>query len=125
MSGLKEEIRKSCNRGNGLVGVWIHNVKDQDGNTDIRGRNPFEDFKLSDGRLLSSVCKTFDWVSDDGRTNLGEWADEAAEIRANYGKDDDIDETASVKVTGSYATSAAPATVGFAPKSPWCADVCE
>jgi hypothetical protein len=117
---VRHEILKSWNRGNGLVGVRIHNVKHQDGNTDYQGRNPFDDFKLSDGRLLSSVCKTFDWVLDDGRTNLGKWADEAAEIRAKYGKDDKIGETGGVEASGLSASIAAPATVGFVPRSPWC-----
>jgi len=87
---VQHEILKSWNRGNGLVGVRIHNIKDQDQKTDVAGRNPFDDFKLPDGTLLSSVCRTYDWVTDNGRKNLGAWADDAATVRAKYGTDDKI-----------------------------------
>ena len=76
--------------GNGLVGVRIHNIKDHNQKTDLAGRNPFEDFKRPDGTLLSSVCKTYDWLTNDGRKNLGKWADEAADIRAEYKNGDKI-----------------------------------
>jgi hypothetical protein len=87
---VQREILKSWNRGNGIVGVRIHNIKDQDQKTDMAGHNPLDDFKLSTGTVLSSVCKTYDWVIDDGRKKLGAWADEAASIRAKYGTDDSI-----------------------------------
>jgi hypothetical protein len=116
---VQNEILTSWNRGNGIVGVRIHNIKDQNQKTDLAGRNPFEDFKLPDGTLLSSVCKDYDWLTEDGRKNLGSWADEAADIRAEYKSGDKI-----VKLQeSSPATkvySSAPAAVGFAPRSPWC-----
>jgi len=87
---VQHEILKSWNGGNGLVGIRIHNIKDQDQKTDEAGRNPFDDFKLPDGTLLSSVCRTYDWVTDNGRKNLGAWADDAANVRAKYGTDDKI-----------------------------------
>jgi hypothetical protein len=87
---VQHEILKSWSRGNGIVGLRIHNIKDQDQKTDIPGHNPLDDFKLPDGTVLSSVCKTYDWVIDDGRKKLGAWADEAANIRAKYGTDDNI-----------------------------------
>src|SRR4051794_22445417 len=62
---VQHEIIQSWNRGNGLVGVWIHNIKDQDRNTDTVGRSPFDQFMLPDGTLLSSICKTYDWVLGD------------------------------------------------------------
>ena len=34
------EIEESWNRGNGVFGIWIHNVKDSDKNTDVPGANP-------------------------------------------------------------------------------------
>jgi hypothetical protein len=87
---VQHEILESWNRGNGLVGVWVHNVKDSDKKTGAKGSNPFDSFKLPDGTTLSSVCKTYDWVLDDGRNNLGDWADEAAEIRAEFTAEDEI-----------------------------------
>jgi hypothetical protein len=118
---VQREIVKSWNRGNGIVGIWIHNIKDQDQKTDTPGRNPLEDFKLPDGTILSSICKTYDWVIGDGRKNLGKWADEADDIRAKYGSDDTIAE-ASRQTSKARPASATSATAGFAPRSPWCAD---
>jgi len=118
---IQKEILKSWNRGNGIVGIRIHNIKDQDQKTDSIGRNPLDGFKLPDGKLLSSVCKTYDWVNDDGRENMDKWADEAAEIRAKYGIQDEIVtcESSNNQANKSYAASATPAA-GFAPRSPWC-----
>jgi hypothetical protein len=121
---VQHEIVKSWNRGNGLVGIRIHNIKDQDQKTDTPGRNPLDDFKLPDGTILSSVCKTYDWVIDNGRTNLGKWADEAADIRAKYGTDDTIGE-GNKQTSKAQAASAGSASAGFAPRSPWCADYVE
>jgi hypothetical protein len=120
---VQYEILKSWNRGNGVVGVRIHNIKHQDQKTDLAGRNPFDDFKLPDGTLLSSVCKTYDWVIDDGRKNLGAWADEAANIRAKYPSDDKIvganEDSRNTKV---QSVSKAATASGFAPRAPWCPD---
>jgi MTH538 TIR-like domain (DUF1863) len=123
---VQHEILKSWNRGNGIVGIRIHNIKDQDQKTDVAGRNPLEGFKLQDGTLLSSVCKTYDWVSDDGRKNIGAWADEAANIRAEYGTDDTVVGTSEdAQTSKANAVSRASASAGFAPKSPWSSDYVE
>lgn len=120
---VQHEILKSWNRGNGVLGIRIHNIKDQDKNTDVAGRNPLDDFKMADGKLLSSICKTYDWVADDGRKNIGTWADEAATIRAKYGTDDKISGAAEdSQTTKATVVSRASTSAGFAPKSPWCAD---
>lgn len=78
------EIRKSWERGNGLVGVRIHNVKNLDSKTDVAGPNPFDGIFLENDSPLSSVCRTYDWVTDGGIANLGKWAEEAFQARASY-----------------------------------------
>ncbi|WP_289298305.1 TIR domain-containing protein [uncultured Reyranella sp.] len=78
------EIRRSWERGNALLGVRIHGVKNQDGETDNRGANPFDNVQLSDGTRLSQICKVYDWVADDGRANLGIWVEEAYEAHETY-----------------------------------------
>lgn len=78
------EIRKSWERGNALVGVRIHAMKNQDRETDAPGANPFAAMKLADGTPLSSIVKLYDWVSDDGRGNLGDWVEEAYQAREAY-----------------------------------------
>lgn len=71
------EIRESWNRGNGLLGVRIHSVKDQRQMTDSYGDNPFTGINLKNGTALSSKVKIYDWVSDNGRYNLSAWVESA------------------------------------------------
>jgi hypothetical protein len=78
------EIRRSWERGNALIGVRIHSIKNHEVQTDSPGRNPLDDVKLVGGLALSSVFKTYDWVTNDGRSNLGQWVEEAFQIRARY-----------------------------------------
>lgn len=74
---VKYEIIESWKRGNGLVGVTIHNIRTQFQQTDIPGRNPFADIQFDNGSRMSSVVKTYDWVLHRGRLNLGKWVEEA------------------------------------------------
>lgn len=67
---VKYEIDASLERGNGLLGIYIHNIKDRNGYTDNKGSNP-----------LPSGYRTYDWVNDDGYTNLGSWVDAAYDTR--------------------------------------------
>ena len=39
---VRYEIIKSFDRGNGLLGIYIHNIEDSNGDKDIKGENPFE-----------------------------------------------------------------------------------
>lgn len=39
---VRYEIIKNFDKGNGLLGIYIHNIKDKDGYTDYKGENPFE-----------------------------------------------------------------------------------
>lgn len=71
---VQYEINQSWNRGNGLIGVYIHNIEDRDGRTDVKGKDPFVE-------LGYKGAKTYDWVNDNGYENLGSWI-EAAYLRA-------------------------------------------
>jgi hypothetical protein len=119
---VQHEIARSWNRGNGIVGVRIHNIRDQYRETDLSGRNPFEFFKLPDNLLLSSVCKTYDWVLSDGRNNLGGWSEEAVKLRATYEPGDEI--SCAPRVSGNAEKVGVipriAASAAFAPRSPWC-----
>lgn len=119
---VQYEIDQSWSRGNGIFGIWIHNIKDQDGKADVQSRNPLDHFQLPDGTLLSAVCKTYDWVNDNGRDNMGKWAEEAAKIRAKYG---DKSKVTLVKGAPSVLSRVAAASIpgGFAPRAPWAANV--
>lgn len=78
---IDHEIKKSVENGMGIVGIRIHNIKDQNKTTTERGANPLDKWHFeSSGEDLSSRYNTYDWVRDDGRENLGEWIEEAAAI---------------------------------------------
>jgi len=61
------EIEQSRKRGNGMLGVYIHRLKDQNGQTDFQGTNP-----------LSQIYPIYDWLSDDGYSNFADWIEKAA-----------------------------------------------
>lgn len=77
---VRYEIEESWKRGNGIVGIRIHSVKNNEGETDPAGANPLDEIMFEDGSPLSSVCKTYDW-SDDGRENITAWVEEAYQMR--------------------------------------------
>lgn len=114
------EIRTSWERGNAIVGLRIHNVKNQDGLTDLPGLNPLDQIQLVDGTRMSSICKTYDWNSDDGRTNLGQWVDEAFQNRQKYSgetelKKEEADTSASFQPTVKTVQTQG----AFKPHAPW------
>jgi hypothetical protein len=75
------EIVQSHNKGNGMLGVYIHNVKDMNSKTDSKGKNPLANWQMEkDGKkiLLSEIYPTYDWVNDDGRNKMADWVEAAA-----------------------------------------------
>lgn len=93
---VEYEIRRSWERGNALLGVRIHNMKNEDSQTDSRGANPFDNFQMVDGTPLSSICKVYDWVADYGRENLGSWVEEAWQARDKYDGETTLQKAAEV-----------------------------
>lgn len=80
---VNREIEKSYERGNGIVGIRIHRLKDKDGNRDLKGKNPLEDWYVKkNGRrkYFSEIFNTYDWKRDNGYENIGNWVEEAAQI---------------------------------------------
>jgi len=76
-----EEIKQSYNKGNGLLGISIHNMKDIHGNKDSKGINPFDNWHITTNgqkKIFSSMYPTYDWITDDGYNNLGKWIEDAA-----------------------------------------------
>ncbi len=75
------EIKRSYELGKGIIGVYIHNLKDQNGNISKKGNNPFDYWHITqNGKKisLSSIYPTYDWVNDDGYKNLSSWIEKAA-----------------------------------------------
>ncbi|MBZ0179424.1 MAG: TIR domain-containing protein [Melioribacteraceae bacterium] len=86
---IKYEIKKAWNDGRGIFGIYVHNLKDREGNQCNKGANPFDDFNV-DGKKLSSIVKCYDppfststYVYDHIKENIGDWIDKAIEIRNN------------------------------------------
>lgn len=83
---VRYEIEQSLKRGNAILAIRIHNVKDLSGRVGREGSNPLDGFSLPAGsgrRPLSDVFPTYDWVIGDGRNNLPQWIEEAIEINAS------------------------------------------
>ncbi len=78
---VKYEIRKSHERGNGLFGIYIHEIKDQNQKSDFQGQNPFDYVKIKQGSLdisMSQLYPTYRWVSDTGYMSFSGWVEAAA-----------------------------------------------
>lgn len=106
---VRYEIEKSFERGNALLGIRIHDVKDRQGRTDHRGDNPLDDYLIETGSghvRLSDLYLTYDWVWDDGQQNVSRWIEEATEAddevlrawRDNLVREDELDETSWLEV---------------------------
>lgn len=88
---INYEIVKSWNEGMGVVGIYIHGLKNQDGYISEKGENPFDYITFSDsGKKLSEVLKCYDpsganskerydWISK----YLSAAVEEAIKIRNN------------------------------------------
>ncbi len=87
---INYEIEKAWNDGKGVVGIYIHNLKDRHLRQASKGKNPFNDFTVN-GRTLSSIVKAYDppykrstnvynYIED----NIEGWVEEAIRIRRQF-----------------------------------------
>lgn len=75
------EIEQSHDKGNGLLGIYIHKQKDQNGKTDKKGKNPFDNHYIKENnkkKYFSEIYPTYDWDNDGGYNNIGDWIEKAA-----------------------------------------------
>jgi hypothetical protein len=86
---IKYEIKKAWEEGRGIFGIYVHNLKDSDGNQANKGSNPFDDFKIGD-TAMSSIVKCYNppytastSVYDYIKNNIEDWIEKAIEIRDN------------------------------------------
>ena len=78
---VRYEIKKSHKEGKGMLGVYIHNIKDKDGSTDTKGKNQFGEIdkdKNGNSVYFWRLYPTYDWVNHDGYKNFGDWVEKAA-----------------------------------------------
>lgn len=87
---IKYEIRKAWEAGKGVLGIYIHNLKNKDGEQANKGTNPFDDFTIN-GKSMSSIVKSYNpnyststYVYDHIKENLSDWIEKAIDIRADY-----------------------------------------
>jgi hypothetical protein len=82
---VKYEIKKAWADGKGLLGIYIHNLKDLKNGTCNKGKNPFEQFTFNDGKKLSDIVKCYDPKSSDAyndiASNIDAWIEQAIENR--------------------------------------------
>ena len=77
---VRHEIKRSYELGKGLLAVDIHSVKDPQRGTDVQGKNPLNYFNVKQNGQdvsLSSLYKSYDWVRDNGYTNMPSWIEAA------------------------------------------------
>lgn len=84
---VRYEIQRGWEDEKGVLGIYIHNLKDQYGKTTRRGANPFELVSIG-GTKLSSIVKAYDPPYQDSKRvyeyiadNLQDWIEEAIRIR--------------------------------------------
>lgn len=82
---VKHEIKKAWNDGKGLVGIYIHNLKDPRTGKSNKGSNPFEQFSLDNGKKLSEVAKCYNPDPNDTynsiANNIESWIEQAIKDR--------------------------------------------
>ena len=82
---VRYEIERAWELGKGLVGVYIHNLKDPRTGKSSKGKNPFDQFEFDDGTKLSSVVKCYNPNPNDTyneiKDNLEDWIEEAIASR--------------------------------------------
>jgi len=89
---INYEIKRAWNNKKGLLGIYIHRLKNFDGEQSSKGDNPFAEFKVGEPKKeLSSVVKVYDPPYTDSKEvyayikkNLASWIEDAISIRDNF-----------------------------------------
>jgi hypothetical protein len=88
---VRYEIEQSHKRGNGILGIYIHRLKNQHGESSLKGRNPFDSitteveesffgfWNTKRTKQFSEIYPTYDWVVDNGYQNINRWIEDAAQ----------------------------------------------
>lgn len=88
---VKYEIEKAYELGKGIVGIYVHGLKDSQGNQTDKGSNPFYSILNKDGKRLSNFVKCYDssyksstYVYNDIESEIEELIEEAIDNRNTY-----------------------------------------
>lgn len=86
---INHEIRKAWDAGKGVVGIYIHNIKDRLGQQAGQGYNPFDQINLSNGNRLSSIVSAHNPPYSDSKDaynyiadNIEAWVNSAIAQRS-------------------------------------------
>jgi hypothetical protein len=89
---INHEIVKAWDDNKGMLGIYIHNLKNADQKKSTKGGNPFDNITMggSNGKKLSSVVKAYDPPYSDStevyahiKKNLSAWVETAITIRSS------------------------------------------
>ena len=88
---INYEIVKSWNNGMGVVGIYIHGLKNSDGYISLKGNNPFDYIPYGDdGKKLSAIVKCYNPAGENSKEkyewiskHLADAVEEAIKIRGN------------------------------------------
>ena len=65
---INHEIIESWNNGMGVAGIYLHGLKNQEGDISGQGKNPFDEITFSNsGNKLSSVVKCYNPAGNDSK----------------------------------------------------------
>lgn len=85
---INYEIKKSWDDGMGVVVIFIHKLKNSDGEQSSKGNNPLYYVNDNSGKRLSTIAKAYDppfetskKVYDHIAENIEGWIEEAIKIR--------------------------------------------
>lgn len=89
---INYEISTAWNKQMGVLGIYIHNLKDLSGNQTQKGGNPFDHVRFSNGgSALSSVVLAYDPPHTDSKdvyayikNNLPNWIEKGIQIRNSH-----------------------------------------
>ena len=87
---INYEIKQGWTSGKALLGVYVHQLKNRLGHTDVQGNNPFADFNIS-GVGLDRIVPLLNVGNIDSKTaynriaaNLPNFIEAAIDIRRKY-----------------------------------------
>jgi hypothetical protein len=87
---INYEIKKAWDSGKALLGVYIHRLKDFNGNQSAKGANPFSGFRVGNEDLANIVTAHDPFYFDSKdvyayiSANLTNWIEEAIKVRSRY-----------------------------------------
>lgn len=88
---INYEIDKAYELGKGMVGIYVHGLKDANGEQTSKGHNPFYNRFTSDGKRLSNYVECYDppyslskYVYDDIEKNIEQLIEDALSNRNTF-----------------------------------------